>query len=135
MESMRKNRARQVLLENFDFLVNICAKVNFWKLDIRTISELRMKKWVPKSECTQKIEWDKFVLTILTFWSRSRVHLVKAFSLSLFLIYLFYLFIYFCRRFGPGQVSRSVRVNPGRSGQLGQSVVGSDVIKTSSMTS
>ena len=28
-----KNWARQVLLENFDFLVNICAKVNFWKLD------------------------------------------------------------------------------------------------------
>ena len=70
----------------FCFLVHICAKVNFWKLDICTISELRMKKWVPKSECTRKIEWDKSVLAILTFWSRSRVHLVKAFSLSLFLI-------------------------------------------------
>ena len=44
-----KNWARQVLLENFDILVNICAKVNFWKLDICTISELRMKKRVPKS--------------------------------------------------------------------------------------
>ena len=48
-----KNWARQVLLGNFDFLVNICAKVNFWKLDIYAISELRMKKRVPKSECTQ----------------------------------------------------------------------------------
>ena len=38
-------------------MVNICAKVNFWKLDVCTISELRMKKRVPKSECTQKIEW------------------------------------------------------------------------------
>ena len=47
-----KNWARQVLLENFDFLVNIYAKVNIWKLDICTISELQMKKWVPKSECT-----------------------------------------------------------------------------------
>ena len=75
-----KNWARQVLLENFDFLVNICAQVNFWKLDICTISEFQMKKWVPKSECTRKIEWDKSVLAILTFWSRSRVHLVKAFS-------------------------------------------------------
>ena len=49
--------------------------------------------------------------------------------------YIIFFFFFFCRRFGPGQVSRSVRVNPGRSGQLGQSVVGSDVIKTSSMTS
>ena len=28
-----------------------------------------MKKRVPKSECTQKIEWDRSVLKILTFWS------------------------------------------------------------------
>ena len=65
-----------------------------------------------------KIEWDKSVLKILTFWLRSRVHLVEA----------FFFFFFFCRRFGPGPVSRSVRVNPGRFGQMGQTVVGGDVI-------
>ena len=40
-----------------------------------------------------------------------------------FLSPLFYLFIYFfCRRFGPGPVSRSVRVKPG------QTLVGGDVM-------
>ena len=42
--------------------------------------------------------------------------------------YLIFFFSFFCRRFGPGQVSRSVRVNPGRSGQMGQTVVGGDVM-------
>ena len=47
----------------------------------------------------------------------------------LFLIYfIFFLFKIFCNRFGPGQVSRSVRVKPGRSGQTGQPVVDDDVI-------
>ena len=45
------------------------------------------------------------------------------------------IFFFFGRRFGPGQVSRSVRVDPGWSGQMGQTVVGGDVLKTSSMTS
>ena len=72
-----------------------------------------MKKRVPKSECTRKIEWDRSVLKILTFWSRSRVYLVKAF---------FFFFFFFCRRFGPGPVSRSVRVKPG------QTLVGGDVM-------
>ena len=47
-----------------------------------------MKKRVPKSECTRKIEWDRSVLKILTFWSRSKVHLVKAFSLYFFFFFL-----------------------------------------------
>lgn len=37
-------------------------------------------------------------------------------------------FFFFLRRFGPGQVSRSVRFKPGRSGQMGQTVVGGDVM-------
>ena len=41
---------------------------------------------------------------------------------------IFFFFFFFYRRFGPGQVSRSVRVNPGRSGQMGQTVVGGDVM-------
>ena len=73
-----------------------------------------MKKPVPKSEYTRKIEWDRSVSKILTFWSRSKVHLVKAFSLSFF--------FFFGRRFGPGPVSRSVRVKPG------QTLVGGDVM-------
>ena len=43
------------------------------------------------------------------------------FSLTLF-------FFFFFRRFGPDQVSRSVWVKPGRSGQTGQPVVEDDVI-------
>ena len=61
-----------------------------------------MKKRVPKSKCTRKIEWDRSVLKIFTFWSRSKVHQVKAFSLS-------FLFFFFGRQFGPGPVSRSVK--------------------------
>ena len=63
-----KNWVGQIRFENFDFLVNICTKVNFfWKLDLCTIFELWMKKRVPKSEFTRKIEWDKSVLKILIF--------------------------------------------------------------------
>ena len=43
-------------------------------------------------------------------------------------LFNFFFFFFFYRRFGPGQVSRSVRVNPGRSGQMGQTVVGGDVM-------
>ena len=60
--------ARQVFFENFDFLVKICAKVNFfrnWKFC--TISELQMKKRISKSECTQKTKWNRPFLKILTF--------------------------------------------------------------------
>ena len=39
-------------------------------------------------------------MKILTFWSKSKFYLVKAFSFS---------FFFFCRRFGPGPVSRSVK--------------------------
>ena len=65
-----------------------------------------MKKRVPKSECTRKIEWDRSVLKILIFWSRSKVYLVKAFF---FLSPLFFFF------FAGG--SDRVRF-PGRSNRL-----------------
>ena len=68
-----------------------------------------MKKRVPKSECTRKIEWDRSVLKILTFWSRSKFHLVKAFSLTPF-------FFFFAGNLDPGQISRSVRVKPASGG-------------------
>ena len=69
-----------------------------------------MMKRTPKSECTRKIVWDRSVLKFLTFWSWSKVYLVKVFSLTFF-------FFFFLRRFGSG----SNRVDPGRS------VVGGDV--------
>ena len=75
----------------------------FWKLDVCTIFELRMKKRVPKSECTRKIEWDRSVLKILTFWSRSKVRLVKAFSLSFFFFF-----------FEAVRTGSDFRVGPGR---------------------
>ena len=50
-----------------------------------TIFESWAKKQIPKLECTWKIEWDRPLLKILTFWSKSKVHLVKAFfSLTFF---------------------------------------------------
>ena len=63
---------------------NLCKSQLYGIWTVFTISKLRMKKRVPKLECTRKIEWDRSILKILTFWSRSKVHLVKVFSLSLF---------------------------------------------------
>ena len=74
-----------------------------------------MKKRVPKSECTQKIEWDRSILKILTFWSRSRVHLVKAFFFP-FSKFFFFFFL-------AGGSDR-VRMRVGS----GQTLVGGDVM-------
>ena len=65
-----------------------------------------MKKQVPKSECTWKIEWDRSVLKILTFWSRSRVHSVKAFSFS---------FFFYLKFFAAGSDRVRMRVGPGQT--------------------
>ena len=75
-----------------------------------------MKKWVPKSECTRKIEWDRSVLKFLTFWSWSKVRLVQAFKFNLIL------FFFFLRDSDPGQISGSVRVGPGRIWANGSAV-------------
>ena len=104
-----KNWARQVLLENFDFWSRFVQKSTFWKLDVCMISEFQMKKWISKSECTQKTEWNRPFLKILTFRSKSKLYLVKTFSFSSFFLFK----IFFCSRFEPGQVSRSVWVKPG----------------------
>ena len=73
---------------------------NFWALNEEMGSKIGMysKNWVGQVR-----------FEILTLWSRSKVHQVKAFSLSFF--------FFFGRRFGPGPVSRSVK-----------SVSGGDVI-------
>ena len=108
-ECTRKIEQDRFILKILTFGQHLHKSQLFWKLDVCTISELRMKKRVPKSECTRKIEWDRSVLKILTFWSRSKVRLVKAFSL--------FFFFFFLRRFGPGQISRLVRVKSGQTGQ------------------
>ena len=77
-----------------------------------------MKKRIPKSECTRKIEWDRSILKILTFCWRAKVHLVKTFSP------FFFFFFISCGsdriRF-PGQT--------GSAGQTGQTgIVEDDVI-------
>ena len=51
-------------------------------------------------ECTRKTEWDKFVVKILTFWSKSKVQLVQS---SPFI--LFYLLLIFLGCSDPGQIS------------------------------
>ena len=43
-----------------------------------------MKKRIPKSECTQKTEWDRPILKILTFSPSQSSNLVKAFSFFFF---------------------------------------------------
>ena len=54
---------------------------------------------------------------------------IFSFPLSyLIFFFFFFFFFFFCRRFGPGPVSRSVRVKPGRPGKTGQTVVGYDVM-------
>ena len=63
-----------------------------------------MKKQVPKSKCTRKIKWDRSVLKILTFWSRSKVRLVKAFSLSFFFFFFEAVRTGSAFRVGSGQI-------------------------------
>ena len=64
-----------------------------------------MKKRISKLECTQKTEWNRPILKILTFWSKSKFYLVKAFSFS----FSFFFFFFFA--------GGSDRVKfPGRSG-------------------
>ena len=69
-----------------------------------------MKKRVPKSECTRKIEWDRSVLKILTFWSRSRVYLVKA----------FFFFFFFLQAV---QIGSGFQVGPGQTRVVGDDVM------------
>ena len=74
-----KNWARQVILENFDFWSRFMKKSSFQKSNVCAISELRMKKRISKLECIRKTEWDRPILKILTFWSKSKFNMVKAF--------------------------------------------------------
>ena len=110
LECMRKIEQDRSILKILTVGQHLRKSQFFWKLDVCAISELRMKKQISKSECTKKTEWDSSVLKTLTFWSRSKVHLVKAFSLSLFFFKFIYLFFFFCRQFGPGQVNRLVQL-------------------------
>ena len=48
-----------------------------------------MKKQISKSECTRKTEWNRPFLKILTFWSKSKFYLIKAFSFSFFFFFFF----------------------------------------------
>ena len=119
---IKANSSRIILFEQFRILEwrnrsqkwNLCEKLgkigtswNFWLFGqdlcksqifrtVCTISEFQMKKQISKSECTRKTEWNRPFLKILTFWSKSKFYLIKA-------------FFFFCRRFGLGQVSRLVK--------------------------
>ena len=57
----------------------LCKSQFFRNWKICTISELQMKKQISKSECTRKTKWNRPFLKILTFWSKSKFYLVKAF--------------------------------------------------------
>ena len=76
-----------------------------------------MKKWISKSECTRKIEWDRFILKNLTFWSRSRVHLVKAFFIFFFFFFFKIIFLQ------PVQTGSGSQVGPGQTGVVEDDVI------------
>ena len=79
-----------------------------------------MKKRISKLECTQKNEWSKPFLKILTFWSKSKFYLVKAFSFP----FLFFSFFFFLQAVRTGLGSQ---VGPGQTGVVEDDVI-SDVI-------
>ena len=64
------------------FCQDLCKSQFFRNWTVCTISRLQIKKRISKSKCTRKIEWNKPFLKILTFWSKSKFYLVKAFSFS-----------------------------------------------------
>ena len=91
-ECIRKIEQDRSILKILTFGQNLHKSQLFFffgELDVCTIFEPRMKKWVPKSECTRKIEWDRSVLKFLTFWSWSKVYLVNVFSFTLFFFFFF----------------------------------------------
>ena len=70
-------------------------------------------------ECTWKIEWERSVLKILTFWSRSKAYLVKTFFFSL--SFFFFFFLQAVRtgsgfQVGPGQTGSRRWRHPWRHG-------------------
>ena len=64
----------------------LCKSQYFRNWKICTISELQMKKQISKLECTRKTEWNRPFLKILTFWSKSKFYLVKAFFFLIFFL-------------------------------------------------
>ena len=58
---------------------DLCKSQFFRNWTVCTISELQMKKRIPKSEYTRRTKWNRPFFKILTFWSNSKFYLVKAF--------------------------------------------------------
>ena len=84
---------------------DLCKSQFFRNWIVCTISELQMKKRISKSECTQKTKWNRPFLKILTFWSKSKLYLVKTFSFSSF--FLFKIFLQPVRTGSGFQVSQT----------------------------
>ena len=70
---------------------DLCKSQFFRNWTVCTISELQMKKRISKSECTRKTKWNRPFLKILTFWSKSKLYLVKTFSFSSFFLFKIFL--------------------------------------------
>ena len=114
-----KNWARQVLLENFDFLVKICAKVNFF--GIGQFAQFQSFKWRNGSQNQNVLKKLSGTGPFWKFWLFGQSQ-----SSTLSKLFLFFLFnFFFNRRFGPGQ---DEWVKPNRPRQTGQTVVGGDII-------
>ena len=109
--NLREKLGKQVILENFDILVKICVKVNFLETgQFAQFSSLEQRNGFQNRNVREKLSGTGLFLKFLTFWSKSKSNLVKAF---------------FLRRFGPSHRFESVPRNRVKL------KVGSDIIMTS----
>ena len=110
-----KNWVGQVRFENFDFLVNICTKVNFF--ENWTFAQFLNFEWRNGSQNRNVLEKLSGTSSFWKLWFSGQGQ-KSAWSKHFLFIFLFLLFFFFFfRRFGPGQISGSVRVEPGQTGQ------------------
>ena len=107
----KKIKQDRFFLKILTFSQDLCKSQLSGNWTVYTISESQTKKKIPKLECTRKTEWIRPLLKIFTFWSKSKIHLVKAFPFILLFFYFFYFFtsgsdqVRFPSRFGSNQGS------------------------------
>ena len=81
---MWKTKQDRSFSKIWTFDQDLCKSQPSGNWTIYTISESWTKKWIPKSKCTRKTEWNRPVLKILTFWPKSKIQLDQSFFLFLF---------------------------------------------------
>ena len=84
--NLREKLGKTGISWKLTFGQDLCKSQFFRNWTVCKISELQMKKQISKLECTRKPEWNRPFLKILTFWSKSKFYLVKAFFFFFFFI-------------------------------------------------